>query len=78
MIYLIAIALAAIRIAGHKSEAFQAVAHLFIGWLIGAGVYQRATWTEGRSVAMQKIWLAIGLSVVEVICFLIGRFFTQE
>lgn len=71
MIYLIALTLAIVRIAGHKSPAFQAVSHIFVGWLMGAGIYQyRSTWTEGGEEAMKKIWLAIGLSVVETACFL--------
>jgi hypothetical protein len=72
---LIAVALAALRIAGHKSEAFQAAAHLFVGGLLTAG------WVADKSRFWPSTWkfytwLAIALSVVEVACFIWFKFFT--
>ncbi len=69
---IIAFILAAVRIAGHKSEAFQAVAHVFVSYLFTAAYYEyRATWTEGGKAAMQKAYIAIGLSIVEIIAFIV-------
>jgi hypothetical protein len=70
---LIAVALAALRIAGHKSEAFQAVAHLFVGGLLTYG------WEVDKSRFHPKTWelsawLAVSLSAVEVACFLWSHF----
>ncbi len=72
----IAVVLAAIRIAGHKSPAFQAVAHLFVGGLVSASFIQfDFVETEGRAdrfyrPARDNFVLAAGLTVVEVVCFL--------
>jgi FtsH-binding integral membrane protein len=79
LIYVIAFVLAALRVAGHKSEAFQAVAHLFVGGLFAAGwVEYGFTWTgikcDGGKSAMRKIWLGVALSLVEVGCFLWFKF----
>lgn len=74
-IYVVAFILAVLRIAGHKSEAFQAVAHLFVGGLFTAAWWQyRETWTEGGKAAMHKSYLAIGLSLIELACALWFRF----
>jgi hypothetical protein len=54
--------LAVLRVAGIKHPAFQAVAHLWVGFLLGA-------WAAGY-----RLWflgLAVGLSVVEVVCFFV-------
>lgn len=74
---LIAIALAALRIAGHKSEAFQAVAHLFVGWLL-AGWYFNSAWGSRDGMAEDRsglyLGLAIVLSIIEVACALWFKF----
>lgn len=70
---LIAVALAALRIAGHKSAMFQAAAHLFVGGLFAVGYrdYRRDWASEsGSKAALFNIWIAIALSVVEVACAL--------
>jgi hypothetical protein len=62
---LLTLALAAIRIAGHKSPAFQAIAHLWVGGLFG--YWLRMRYESGKYLAM-----AVGLSLVELACFLMG------
>ncbi len=69
---LIAVILAIVRIAGHKSEAFQACAHLYVSYLFTAAYYEyRETWTEGGRKALTKAYIAIGLSIVEIIAFIV-------
>jgi FtsH-binding integral membrane protein len=78
-IYIVALLLAITRIAGHKSEAFQAVAHLFVGGLFAAGYVEYGfTWTgigcdKGRA-AKRKLWLAVALSLIELACGLWFKF----
>lgn len=60
---IIAVALGVLRVMGHKSEAFQAVAHLYVGGLFGA-------FFAGR--VRLYLYLAIGLSLTEAACFLLG------
>ena len=59
-----AIYFGACRIAGYKSPAFQAIAHLFVGLLIGMA-YQG--WL------LYPFVLVVALSIVEIICFLTMR-----
>jgi len=59
--YIIGIILAAARIGGEKSEAFQAVSHLFMGALIVKAIYDKS-WGLGT--------LATVMSVIEVLCFI--------
>jgi heme/copper-type cytochrome/quinol oxidase subunit 4 len=70
---IIAIILAIVRICGHKSQAFQAVAHLFVGacfswWL--------CTWTVAGVGLDDRIrggvifCVAAALSAIELACFL--------
>ena len=54
--------LGALRVLGHKSQAFQAAAHLYMGAM-------GATWWYTRNPAL--IWLFVGLSVLEVVCFVV-------
>ncbi len=61
---LMAVALGALRVLGMKHIAFQAVAHLYVGGLLGA-------WWVGRDRWL--LWIAVGLSVVEVVCFFVLR-----
>jgi hypothetical protein len=62
---IVATALAILRILGHRSLVFQAVAHLFVGGLVGAWLLSRAR---------LYLILAASLTVVEVACFLLfGR-----
>lgn len=60
------VALAAMRIAGHKEEWFQALAHLYVGIMIGSYFGSRC---EDRGAML----MAVALTVVEVACFLAGR-----
>ena len=60
----VAVVLGALRVVGFKSPAYQAVAHLFVGFLIGGAVM-----TGGGLYAV----LAVGLSVVEVAVFVAGK-----
>lgn len=62
LVLLAAIAIALLRVMGHKSEAFQAIAHLEVGGLFGA-------WFATRDRGY--LGLALALTLVEVICFLL-------
>jgi hypothetical protein len=59
----VATLLAAVRLLGHKSPAFQAIAHLFLGGLLGAGLVAPA------GSARPYYALAAGLTAVETCCF---------
>lgn len=64
---LFAVAVGLLRVVGVKAIAFQAVAHLYVGGLIGAAVVapnRRARWGCAA--------LAFALSVLETICFFYG------
>lgn len=56
-----ALVLAGLRIAGWRSQSFQAIAHLYVGALIGGFL----VWPEWLDLV-----LAVGLSLVELYCFL--------
>jgi hypothetical protein len=78
---IIALVLAALRVAGHTSEAYQAAAHLFVGGLLGAWLVNVACKRSrvcragrGNEFAAFYLGLAIALSIVEVACFLVFRF----
>ena len=59
---LMTLLLAGMRVAGFTHEAFQAAAHLWVGYLIGGAIYNAV---ERKTF----IGLAGFLTVVEVICF---------
>lgn len=59
LLVLTAAALAGLRVGGHSGLFFQAVAHVFVGGLIGG-------WLGTRRPLL--LWLAAGLSVIEVAC----------
>lgn len=62
----VAVVLALLRMAGYASEFFQAIAHVFVGGLFAAWIADRRN--------RKYLYLGIGLTVVEVGCFLIlGR-----
>jgi hypothetical protein len=63
---LIAVALGAVRIAGHTGIPFQAVAHVYVGAMFGA------YWAGRRELYAA---LAGGLTAIEVICFIFFRHF---
>lgn len=64
MIFMFSVFLGTVRILGQKDEIFQAVAHVWVGGLFAAGI-------------LGKRWCllcAVGLTIVEVMCFLmLGR-----
>jgi hypothetical protein len=64
LVYLMSFALAGARIGGLKTEAFQAVAHLWVGALLAA-------WILNRNKDARK--LAIALSVIELACFIVSK-----
>ena len=73
-VYLVCLVLAALRISGEKGEIFQALAHLWVGGLVG--VWWLAKFRcpvceerEGRTAG----WLVVVLSIVELTCFIISR-----
>jgi hypothetical protein len=55
---------------GHREPSlagsYQALAHLFVGGLLGAWLVDRQQWAWCG-------WLALGLSAVEVLAFVLGR-----
>lgn len=65
----ISVIIAAIRIVGITHPAFQALAHLWLGVLLGA------ISIGGEQQKSYKLWrtLVIGLSVIEIIMFFITR-----
>lgn len=63
-VVVIAGVLMGLRVAGVKSEAFQAAAHVFVGLLLGVWLCRR----DGFTLA-----LVVALSVVEGACFLRDR-----
>lgn len=63
IILMIALTLSVVRIIGIKSIAFQAIAHLFVGGLIGAAC------TSETSRRWVYLAVAVTLSVVETACF---------
>jgi hypothetical protein len=78
LVYLVCTVLAAIRIGGDKSEIFQAVAHVWVGALIGVwwigcrlGYLDESTTVEIEGRISGR--LVIALSVVEVVCFVVSR-----
>ena len=60
VLILIGVVLGLLRAFGHKSQAFQAIAHLYMGGLIAAWWILRVPLYG---------WLVIILSLVEVVCF---------
>lgn len=57
---LLAFFLAALRLDGATGIAFQATAHLFVGWQLG-------WWYNTGNKS--PLWVALALSAVEVYCF---------
>jgi hypothetical protein len=73
---IIVVALAAIRIAGHKSDLFKDFAHIYVGGLFAWAFCEYGfTWASGglwgqaKAVrpAMQKLYLAITISLIELV-----------
>ena len=70
----IAVVLAALRIMGHKAQAFQAVAHLFVGGLFAAAyVRWDSIESEGDEeryspLVYENLIIAIVLSLIELGC----------
>lgn len=60
IVYWVSLVLAALRVQGAHSEAFQAIAHLWVGALL-------AGWLVHKSDRAK--WLVIGLSCIEVAAF---------
>lgn len=81
----ITVVLAGLRVSGENGQAYQAAAHLFLGWLIGAAWFEwksseHGTWNapssdQGESNAALKVGLVVALSVVEVGCFVWFKLF---
>lgn len=71
----IAILLGVLRATGITHPAFQAVAHLFVGGLLGAWLVQRKPDNLREAVmANINLWTAVALSVLELVCFLYFKF----
>lgn len=74
LLVLFSLLLAGLRIGGVTDQTFQAVAHLWVGGLVGFGsaehYYTWGSWEHVRRGPMLKIALAVALSVVELVCFL--------
>jgi len=75
---LIALVLAVLRIAGHKSEAFQAIAHMYVGGLFAWSVSEyRITKNKSLDAAIEAISIfviAVVLSLIELTVALWQRF----
>jgi hypothetical protein len=71
----VAFILGLLRLHGHKSLLFQGIAHVFVGGLLGAGikdwVLNRLPWRVALS--RRDMILGLGLTVLEVICFVYGK-----
>lgn len=67
VLVLVAIVLGLIRCLGVRHPAFQAAAHLYVGGMLG---YVAAEWKGGGG--RLELSLAVGLSLLEVVCFLLG------
>lgn len=68
MLPVIALIIGILRIIGIKAAWFQAIAHLYVGGLFGS-------WWQSRDPI--PLVLAVSLSVLEVVCFLIFKFVLQ-
>lgn len=68
LLYLVAVAIAGVRVYGEKGWAFKTIAHLFVFVLIGMAIKER-----DRGARWHYIGVAAALSVVEVACFLLSR-----
>jgi hypothetical protein len=66
---IIAIMLGALRLAGHKDEVFQAIAHIYTGAFIGASIMGGHHKVGGWKY---YLGLAIALSVLELFAFITG------
>jgi len=79
-VYVAAIVIAGVRIAGHTSQTYQAAAHLFVGGLFAAAFVQWRMGTKlgSRVDAYRNLAIAVVLTIVEVGCFLWFRFFAGE
>jgi hypothetical protein len=70
---------------GVHDQVYQAIAHLFLGWLIGAAWFQwksakHGTWNApsndpDENQAILKAVIVVALSGVEVACFVWFKFF---
>lgn len=69
LLIVIALVLGALRFAGVKTQAYQAIAHCFVGGLIGAYIV-------GHDPFM--LYLSVGLSVLEVVAFLYFKFIVKS
>lgn len=63
-IIIIALVLGSLRIYGVKHEAFQAVAHLYVGGLFGAWLVTKEKF---------YLWIFIILTVLETVCAVASR-----
>lgn len=63
------IILAAFRVSGFKSQFFQAIAHLWVGILLGA--WAALPRNDSQSRPQRYLIMAVFLSIVEVIVFVI-------
>lgn len=59
----LAVVIAFARLTGFRGEAYQALAHAFVGAMIGCAAL--LGWRAGRFY----LWVVVALSVVEVIAF---------
>lgn len=62
----VSVTLACLRVLGCRSEAFQASAHLWVGFLIGMAV---SRWRDRRQSAYWWLGFAAAMTVVEVLVF---------
>jgi hypothetical protein len=64
---ILAILLAFLRVVGLKHQAFQAVSHIYVGYIF------TASWFDKQN-RKQYFWLGVAVSLVELAVFLKDRF----
>lgn len=71
-LFFVGVVLGVIRATGHKTQFFQAMAHLYMGGLIAAWWIGRDTLPYYGWLPLYG-WLVVVLSIVEVICFFVFK-----
>lgn len=75
VLIVVSVILGTIRVMGETSTLFQGVAHIFVGGLFGAwfqSINKGENWIYNQ---LLYGFLAISLTVLEVICFLVFKFY---
>jgi hypothetical protein len=71
---IIAVIIGILRVIGFKSEAYQAIAHILIGWLIATSLSGKTRftiykiWPNGNYYITLNFILLVLLTILEVVC----------